>query len=128
MPHVQFNGSETPDSIPLAPAGVPLTFQIESVEQKEARSGKAMLEVKCKIQDPAAGPANGDFVFDYFVEPGSNLKTQVALKRLAKAVGVEIGAEGLDTEKLIGLSGKLVLKVDNYQGKEGRKLQEYLVA
>lgn len=124
MPRIQFNGAETPIEMPLAPVGVPVDFTIERAELKDSKSGKPMLEVEMRIQGT---DADGDLIFDYLTEPMSSKRTQIRLNRLAKAVGLAVGPEGIDTEELIGKSGKFVLKADVYQGQEKRKLQDYVV-
>ena len=124
-PHININGPETPDEVPLAPAGVPLEFEVLSAEEKVSSSERLMLAVTMSIT--TEGDGQGDRIYDYFTEVATNKRTQVALVRLAKAVGVDVGVGGFDSEELIGQKGQFVLKEDVYQGKKSRKLQDYIV-
>jgi len=124
MPRIQFNGDETPEAMPLPPVGVPVDFEVAKVEMKESKSGKPMLEVQMTIIGTEAA---GDSMWDYFTEPTSSKRTQIALKRMAAAVGVKIGADGLESEELLGRTGQFVLKAENYQGKERRRISDYVV-
>ena len=125
MPHIQFNGSETPSSMPLPPVGVPIDFEVASIELKASeKSGKEMLEVQHRLVD---GECAGEILYNYFVEPASSKRTQINLVRFAKAVGVSVGANGLDTEALLGKRGKFSLKAEQYEGKERRRIADYIL-
>jgi hypothetical protein len=123
MPHIQVNGNEVPDKMPLPPVGVPVEVEVGGAEMKTSeKSGKPMLMVQFKFPD-----AEFDSIFDYFVEPGSNKRTNIRLKRLCSAAKVEFGATGLDTEALLGRKLKVTLKADAYNGEETRRLADYVV-
>tara|TARA_Y100000310_G_scaffold337673_1_gene425359 strand:+ start:1306 stop:1731 length:426 start_codon:yes stop_codon:yes gene_type:complete len=124
-PLIKINGEEVPLEQPLAPVGVPVEFEVVTAEMKESqKSGKPMLEVQMKV---VGTEAEGDLIYDYFVEPVSNKRTKTQLLRLATATGVAVGADGFDSEDLIGKKGSFVLKADEYQGQERRRLQDYIV-
>lgn len=125
-PHVTFNGEETPMEMPLPPAAAELDFTVESIETNPSKSGKEMLTAVLRLSIPGDA-CDGDRIRDYFTEPSVNKKTQVALKRFCSAVGVGVGAGGLDTEECIGKSGKVVLKKDEYLGKESRRIADYVL-
>ena len=125
-PHVQMNGAETPTEQPLPPIGVPVDFEVTGVEAKESKNtGKPMVAVQMRV---IGTEAEGDQMFDYFVEPNTNRRTQIALKRFAAAVGVDIGEEGFDTEELLGCKGQFVLKKDMYEGRERRRIADYVLS
>jgi hypothetical protein len=127
MAHIQMDGSALPDKMPLPPVNTPLAFQVVNIEEKEAKSGKPMLELTLEFQDDSCPDNVGDKFFDYFVEPATNKKTQIALNNFVKAVtGAPIPPTGLDTEELIGKKGKFVLKAEQYQGEERRRIQGYV--
>lgn len=128
MPKIQIT-PETPLSTPLAPAGVPLTFEITRVEEKAPKNGGAMmLEITHKVIAPGEA-YDGDLVFDYATKYQSDLRTQAKLARLAKCLGLTLTADGLDSEAFIGRQGKFVLKVRpaSEQYEEGRQLKDYVI-
>jgi len=124
MPKINFNGTETPDTMPMAPTGVPVDFEVASMELGESKTGKEMYTVQLKIKGTEA---DGESIYHYFVEPSSNRKTQIAINRFAKAIGVAVGVDGVDSEEFIGKSGKMVLKGDTYEGRETRKVNDFLL-
>ena len=125
-PLIAFNGEETPDKMPLAPVGIPVAFQVVGAEMKMSKTEKPMLEVKMQMSGLGA-PLDGTQMFDYFVEPATDQKTQIKLKKFCKAIGVTVGREGLSTELLLGKTGQFVLKPDTYNDEESRRIQAYVL-
>ena len=125
MPFIQFNGQETPSSLPMPPVGVPVEFEISSISDEPSKSQKPMITVVHKV---IGTEAEGMSIYNYFTDLATNIKSRIALKQLYEAVKVPWDDKGVATEPLLGTRGKFVLKAEQYEGKEGRKVASYLKA
>lgn len=126
MPKIAVNFDDVPDQIlPIEP-GV-YTAMVESASVEATKDGKGeKVVVEMKIDDEA-NPNHGRKIFDHI-----STKMLTNLKRLAKSAGINVGADGLDIDDLVGKHVKLRTKTRVYkdpetgEAKESVAVAEYL--
>jgi hypothetical protein len=126
MPVLNINFEDVPDEIlPITPGTH--VFEVTEVPviepTKDGLSQK--LVVKMKIVD---GPDAGRAITDYI-----SVKMQTRMKRFFLALGLQVGAEGIDTNDALGRTGKLVSKTEAYtnpqtgETRESAKVVDYIL-
>ena len=120
MPKLEIDFSDVPDTIPVVPPG---EYEFEIVGTPELLPtkkdpNKNMIKVIIRIINSAE--FTGRQVYDYIM-----CERETDVKRLALSCGLDL-SEGLETEALTGQTGRVLLRADEYQGKPGTKVKEYL--
>ena len=115
--HTQSTDSE------VLPDGSEWEFEVEDAQEKESKAGNPLIELKLRILN---GAGKGHLVFDPLTFT-PNAFFRIDQFRLATGDKLEPGKEAvLNAEDCIGRHGRVVLKVDNFQGRARNKIDFYV--
>jgi hypothetical protein len=131
-PQIEFNAAETPTTVPLAPAGVPVDLKIELCELGESgpnskNPGTPQYKVCLRVVAPGE-LYDGDSLFMYYSDVPRDRKQLIRFNQLATAAGLDTKSGKWETEQLIGKAIKAVLSVKPAGGgfDEGRNVKSFI--
>ena len=126
MTHVHTNFDDVPDEIlPITPGTYGFVVQEAEIKENKKQTGMNLV-VSMAILDE--GEFKGRRVMAFMAL--KSMQTQI--KRLCMACGVDVGADGLDTEDLVDKEGSFVLTTRTYQDNDGNpqeaaNVKDYIV-
>jgi hypothetical protein len=130
MPKINTNFNDVPTEMtPIPPGDYVLDVVNAQIADNKARTGQNLNVELAVVEGP--GPETkyaGRKVFDNI-----SLKMSTKIKRLALSCGIVPGSEGFETESLIGLRCKAILKTNAYQDrdtgeqKSNTKISDYVI-
>ena len=133
---VEFDAANIPDEFPLPPMGANVVLELVGVvaegedgDTLRSKTGKEMIRLNFAVV--ADGEEYDRYkLSQWLVEPATNLKTKINVKKIGKAFGLSDAdmSTGLDFADLIGKTGSAVLKKDTWEGRETRKIRDFVTA
>lgn len=130
MPKLGINFDNVPDEIEPIPDGIYVMTVTDVPEIEPAASGKGdNVVVSLAVEDE--GEFKGRTVRDWIFI--GNEIGKIRLKQFARACGIPIGPEGLQTEDLAGATCKVRIKASTYKDKttgetkQSSRVAEYIV-
>ncbi len=117
--------------VQLLPAGEELRLTIKTAEFKESQNTSGLYGINIRFIDPSR--PESEAVFQWFSIPRQDDSAQVRRMRmleltgLMKSFSINFGAQGFEVdESWIGKQGWVILKADEYNGQETRKIDKFI--
>lgn len=126
MPHIAVNFDEVPDFVPPISTGI-YTFRIVSANVEEVRNKPDREKVVLELEvDMDGNEFHGRKQFEHIGI--SHERGRTTIKQVCMAVGLVVGAGGLDTDELIGRTLQARIKQGTYTDSSGEVRENARVA